>query len=92
VHNAKDALLYLVNLGCIEINPWASRIKHPEKPDYMTLDLDPSTSTDFADVIAVAQYAHRILDGLQVENYCQTSGKTGLHVLVPAPANTLLPN
>jgi bifunctional non-homologous end joining protein LigD len=83
VCNSKDALLYLVNLGCIEINPWASRIEHPDKPDYMTLDLDPSMSNDFGDVIAVAQCAHRILDGLRVENYCKTSGKTGLHVLVP---------
>lgn len=83
VCNNKDALLYLADLGCIEINPWASRIVHPEKPDFMTLDLDPSTNSGFQDVIAVAQCAHGILDGLQVKSYCKTSGKTGLHVLVP---------
>jgi bifunctional non-homologous end joining protein LigD len=49
----------------------------------MMLDLDPSTSNGFQDVIAVAEWAHRILDGLRVENYYKTSGKTGLHVLVP---------
>lgn len=83
VCNNKDALLYLANLGCIEINPWASRIRHPDKPDFMTLDLDPSKSDSFDEVIAVAQCAHRILNGLRVKNYCKTSGKTGLHVLVP---------
>jgi bifunctional non-homologous end joining protein LigD len=83
VCNNKDALLYLVNLGCIEINPWASRIGRPEKPDFMTLDLDPSANNGFPDVIAVAQCAHRLLDGLQVKNYCKTSGKTGLHVQIP---------
>jgi bifunctional non-homologous end joining protein LigD len=83
VCNNKDALFYIVNLGCIEINPWASRVGCPDKPDFMTLDLDPSASSRFDDVIAIAQCAHRILDGLGVENYCKTSGKTGLHVLVP---------
>jgi bifunctional non-homologous end joining protein LigD len=83
VCNNKDTLLYLVNLGCIEINPWASRIQHPDKPDFMTLDLDPSGSDKFDDVIAVALTAHRVLDGLQIKNYCKTSGKTGIHVLVP---------
>jgi len=86
VCNNKDALLYLANLGCIEINPWASRISHPDKPDFMTLDLDPSASNSFDDVIAVAQCAHRVLDGLQLKSYCKTSGKTGLHVLVPVAA------
>jgi len=73
VCNNKDTLLYLVNLGCIEINPWASRIGRPDKPDFMTLDLDPSTNNGFQEVIAVAQCAHRILDGLRVESYCKTS-------------------
>ncbi len=90
VCNGKDALLYLINLGCVEINPWASRIGHPDKPDYMTLDLDPSMSNDFGDVIAVAQCAHRILDGLRVENYCKTSGKTGLRVLIPVAGKCTL--
>jgi bifunctional non-homologous end joining protein LigD len=49
----------------------------------MTLDLDPSGSDDFDDVVAVAQTAHRILDGLQLKNYCKTSGKSGIRVLVP---------
>src|SRR5438105_4248313 len=49
----------------------------------MTLDLDPSRSDDFDAVVAVALAAHHVLDGLRVKNYCKTSGKTGIHVLVP---------
>ncbi|WP_164934692.1 non-homologous end-joining DNA ligase [Bradyrhizobium zhanjiangense] len=83
VCNNKDTLLYLANLGCIEINPWSSRIGHPDKPDFMTLDLDPSKSDDFDSVVDVARATHHVLDGLRVKSYCKTSGKTGIHVLVP---------
>lgn len=83
VCNNKDTRLYLANLGCIEINPWSSRTDRPDKPDFMTLDLDPSKGDDFDDVITVAQAAHHLLDRLRVKNYCKTSGKTGIHVLVP---------
>ncbi|WP_028349714.1 non-homologous end-joining DNA ligase [Bradyrhizobium murdochi] len=83
VCNNKDTLLYLANLGCIEINPWSSRIAHPDKPDFMILDLDPSKGDVFDDVIAVAQTARQVLEGLRVKSYCKTSGKKGIHVLVP---------
>src|SRR5262249_23279891 len=63
VCNNRDTLLYLANLGCIEI-----KIQHPDKPDFMTLDLDSSASDDFDDVVAVAQTAHLVLDGLRVRN------------------------
>jgi bifunctional non-homologous end joining protein LigD len=83
VCNNKDSLLYLANLGCIEMNPWPSRTEHPDKPDFMTLDLDPSKSNDFDRVVEVAKATHNLLDRLRVRNYCKTSGKTGIHVLVP---------
>ncbi|MEH2553873.1 DNA primase [Bradyrhizobium algeriense] len=83
VCNNKDTLLYLANLGCIEINPWSSRIARPDKPDFMILDLDPSKGDVFDDVIAVAQTARQVLEGLRVKSYCKTSGKKGIHVLVP---------
>ena len=83
VCNNKDTLLYLANLGCIEMNPWSSRIGYPDKPDFMTLDLDPGKSGNFDGVVAVAQAAHHVLDRLRLKNYCKTSGKTGIHVLVP---------
>jgi len=78
----KETLLYLANLGCIEINPWFSTIKKLEKPTYAVLDLDPE-AIGFDKVIEVALTAHKILDELKIPNYCKTSGATGLHIYVP---------
>jgi len=82
VCNNKDVLLYLVNLGCIEINPWNSTIKRPEKPDWMVIDLDPD-GNPFEQVITTAQVAHKLLDKIGAPNFCKTSGKTGMHIYVP---------
>lgn len=79
-------LLYLANLGCIELNPWNSRIKHLNKPDYAIIDLDPSNENSFDDVIEVAQAAKLVLDELKVKTYCKTSGATGLHIFFPLKA------
>lgn len=78
-------LLYMVNLGCIEINPWLSRIKYPEKPDFCVLDLDPE-AIGFDVVIKVAQHIYKYLTKLNVECYCKTSGATGLHICIPLGA------
>lgn len=79
------SMLYLVNLGCIEINPWNSRVQHLEKPDYLVLDLDP-VDIPFKAVRNTALYAHSFLDHYGIPNYCKTSGKTGLHIYVPLGA------
>jgi len=81
----KATLLYLANLGCIELNPWNSRIQALEKPDYMIIDLDPADNT-FEQVIEVAKVVHQVLIDACEEHYIKTSGKTGLHVLVPLGA------
>lgn len=81
----KETLLYMANLGCIEINPWFSRLKHLDKPDYAVLDLDPE-DIGFDKVVEVALVAHKILDGLKIPNYCKTSGAAGLHIYVPLGA------
>ena len=78
-------LIYMVNLGCIEINPWISQIQHLDKPDYCVLDLDP-VGIDFTAVIQVAQTIHQLLNKIGAENYCKTSGATGLHVYIPLGA------
>lgn len=83
--NNVETLLYLANLGCIEINPWSSRVAHLDKPDFMTIDLDPH-GREFDEVIAVAQVAHRAFDEIGVKNYVKTSGKTGMHIVVPLGA------
>jgi bifunctional non-homologous end joining protein LigD len=78
-------LVYMANLGCIEINPWNSRIQSLEKPDYLIIDLDPE-AISFEKVVVVAQAVHKLLDSIGVANFCKTSGATGLHIYVPLGA------
>jgi bifunctional non-homologous end joining protein LigD len=78
-------LVYLANLGCIELNPWHSRIQSLDRPDYLMLDLDPE-AIDFVRVIETARVVHRILDRIDAPSCCKTSGKRGLHIYVPLGA------
>src|SRR5690606_11189255 len=78
--NDKATLAYLNNLGCIDLNPWNSTIKKLEKPDYLVLDLDPSAKNSFDDVIETALAVKEILNEIEVEAYCKTSGSTGIHI------------
>ncbi|MEP6735108.1 MAG: DNA ligase D [Chryseolinea sp.] len=84
--NNEASLLYLNNLGCIEINPWNSRIKKPDNPDYLIIDLDPSESNSFDEVIDVAHAVKEVLDKAGASSYCKTSGATGVHIYVPLHA------
>lgn len=86
VCNDKPSLLYIANLGCIEINPWNSTIKHPDNPDYFIMDIDPSDKNTFDQVIECALVIKDILDKAGAESYCKTSGSTGLHIYVPLGA------
>jgi bifunctional non-homologous end joining protein LigD len=83
VCNNKATLLYLNNLGCIEINPWNSRLKQLDHPDYLVMDLDPSDKSTFNEVIDAALVIKEILDKAEATSYCKTSGATGLHIYVP---------
>ena len=76
-------LIYLNNLGCIEINPWHSTIKSLDKPDYFIIDIDPSENNTFDQVTEVALTVKKILDKAGAQSFCKTSGKTGMHVYVP---------
>jgi bifunctional non-homologous end joining protein LigD len=80
-----ETLIYLANLGCIEINPWNSRVQHLEKPDYAVIDLDPE-QISFEKVVEAALVVHKILDKYEVPSYCKTSGATGLHIYIPLGA------
>jgi bifunctional non-homologous end joining protein LigD len=86
VCNNKPTLLYLNNLGCIELNPWNSRVSKLDRPDYMVMDLDPSDENSFEEVIDTAQVVKEILDQAGAPAYCKTSGATGLHIYVPLKA------
>lgn len=79
------SLLYIASLGCIEINPWSSRTKTPDHPDWCIIDLDPDKNT-FEQVIKAALVTKKILDAIDVPAYCKTSGSTGLHIYIPLGA------
>ncbi|HTI58816.1 DNA ligase D [Mucilaginibacter sp.] len=77
----KDAatLLYMVNLGCIEINPWLSSYKKPENPDFVVIDIDPH-DVPFSEPVAVALKTKEIFDRMKLDVFIKTSGSKGLHI------------
>lgn len=80
-----DTLLYVTQLGSIEINPWNSRVGNLDKPDWIVIDLDPEGVT-FNDVIDVAKTVHEVTDEWGIPTYPKTSGKTGIHIYIPMGA------
>jgi bifunctional non-homologous end joining protein LigD len=78
----KDHLMFLIEIGCIELNPWHSRVKKIEYPDYLIIDLDPF-EIDFEAVIEVALTSKEILDTLKIPCYIKTSGNKGMHIYIP---------
>lgn len=82
VCNNEAALLYLINLGNIDLNPWSSTIKNPQEPDFISIDLDPSDE-DFGKAIKVARAAKTVFDQLKLTAFVKTSGKTGIHLFLP---------
>ncbi len=79
------SLLWMASLGCIEMNPWFSRIQSPDNPDYCVIDLDPDKNT-FDQVIEAALEVKKVLDAIDVPSYCKTSGSTGMHIYIPLGA------
>jgi bifunctional non-homologous end joining protein LigD len=80
--NDEPTLLYLVNQGALTFHPWLSRVGDLDRPDFVLFDLDPGPAS-FADAVAVARALHDALKEEGHESLLKTSGKTGLHVLVP---------
>src|SRR2546430_4374140 len=77
------ALAWVINLGCIELHTWHSRVDDIERPDYMLIDLDPTTDDQWEDVLVIALVVKEVLDDLELPSYPKTSGSTGLHILTP---------
>jgi bifunctional non-homologous end joining protein LigD len=76
------SLFYLAMLGCIEMNPWHSRIQSPENPDWCVIDLDPDDNP-FSQVIEAALVVKKVLDAAEIPACCKTSGSTGMHIYIP---------
>jgi DNA ligase D-like protein (predicted polymerase) len=83
VVNDAAALAWIVNLGCIDLNTWPSRVEHVEQPDYLLIDLDPSEGNPWESVRLIAVAVGEVMDELGLTGFPKTSGATGLHVLAP---------
>ncbi|HYY75892.1 MAG TPA: DNA ligase D [Gaiellaceae bacterium] len=81
--NDELALLWMVNMGCIDMNTWYSRVDRPERPDWVLFDLDPSPDVGFRETVRVALLVKEVLDALGLASFPKTSGADGFHVLVP---------
>ena len=79
------SLMYIVNLGCIEMHPWFSRVGKLDNPDYLVLDLDPE-GVGFDEVVETALVVQKLLNRAGAASYCKTSGSSGLHIVVPLKA------
>jgi bifunctional non-homologous end joining protein LigD len=77
------ALLWVVNLGCIDLNPWYGRCDDYDRPDFLHFDLDPGPGADFQRVCDVAIKLRKLLDELHMPTYVKTTGSKGLHIYVP---------
>jgi len=86
------ALAWVANLGCIELHTWHSRVPEIERPDYLLIDLDPTTDGQWAFVREIALVVKEVLDELGLRSYPKTSGATGLHILAPIRPEVLFPD
>ena len=82
--NSREALLWMVQMHCIDMNAWYSRVDKPDRPDWVLFDLDPPEEEGaFAMCVRVAHYVHAALGELDLESHVKTSGADGIHILVP---------
>jgi bifunctional non-homologous end joining protein LigD len=81
--NDVRALLWMANMGCIDMNAWYSRVDKPDRPDFVLFDLDPSPDVGIKEVVEVALVVKQALDALGLVSFPKTSSADGMHVLVP---------
>jgi bifunctional non-homologous end joining protein LigD len=81
--NDERSLLWMVNMGCIDMNAWYSRVDKPDKPDFVLFDLDPSPDVGIKEVVEVACIVKQALDALGLVSFPKTSSADGMHILVP---------
>jgi bifunctional non-homologous end joining protein LigD len=85
------ALAWVVNLGCIELHTWHSRVPDIEQPDYLLIDLDPTTECQWPFVREIALVVREVMDELGLASFPKTSGATGLHILAPIKPELVFP-
>jgi bifunctional non-homologous end joining protein LigD len=85
VCNNAATLLYMINLGCIDVNPWLAVVEAPERPNFVVIDLDP-TDDDFHKAIQSARATKEVIDKAKLKTFIKTSGKTGMHIFIPCTA------
>jgi bifunctional non-homologous end joining protein LigD len=85
------ALAWVVNLGCIELHTWHSRIDEIERPDYLLIDLDPSEGNPWEYVREIALVVREVMDELGLASFPKTSGATGMHILAPIKPELAFP-
>jgi len=85
------ALAWVINLGCIELHTWHSRVDDIERPDYLLIDLDPTVDGQWPHVREIARVVKEVMDELGLASYPKTSGATGLHVLAPIKPELVFP-
>jgi bifunctional non-homologous end joining protein LigD len=89
--NNKQALEWVINLGCIELHTWHSRVPKIEEPDYLLIDLDPSREGQWSYVREIALVVREVMEELGLAAYPKTSGATGLHVMAPIKSELPFP-
>src|SRR5437667_1774170 len=80
--NSSEAVLFMVQNNCIDMNAWYSRVDKPDRPDFVLFDLDPPDD-GFAQAIEVAHLIRELLDEVELPGYVKTSGADGIHILAP---------
>jgi bifunctional non-homologous end joining protein LigD len=88
--NDELALLWMVQMHCIDMNAWYSRVDRPDRPDFVLFDLDPPDDA-YADAIRVAHLIRELLAELALETFVKTSGADGIHVVVPIARRSTFP-
>src|SRR5438128_3319509 len=88
----RAALAWVINLGCIELHTWHSRVDEIEKPDYLLIDLDPSRDGQWPYVREIALVVRDVMEELGLAAYPKTSGATGLHIMAPIKPELTYPD
>ncbi len=79
----RESLMWLANMGCIEIHPWLSTVQQVEYPSFAIFDLDPAEGAEWQQVVDTARLLKTLLDGLGLRGYPKTTGSKGMHIYIP---------